>query len=59
MFNEEQLIVMNNLKNNLLKYDDSLKVHKFISIKKIFGFRLSVLIMRYYLFLKNNGLFKF
>lgn len=58
MFNEAEKELIDKMRENILMYDDSKKVKLFNKFKKIFGFKISLLMMKIYLLLKNKGLIK-
>ena len=57
-FNKEEKAIIKKLQVNLINYDENYKVKMFKKVKKIFGFKLSYLIMKVYMGLKNKGLIK-
>lgn len=46
------------LDNYLLKFDENNKVKKVVKVKRIFGMKITILLLKMYIFLKNKGIMK-
>lgn len=58
MFTKSEWNIIKNIGDEILELANSRKVNMFNKIRKFFGFSFSVIIMKFYLLLKNKGILK-
>ncbi len=57
-YTKEMITFFKKKDNSILEYNDNSKVKIAYKLKKIVGFKITILTMKFYLFLKNKGIIK-